>query len=202
MASDQPSEQSRHRERAERIVSLAWTELPVPDRQLLVSIGASQWEVGTQALGRRASDLLSSAGMVALRAPAIADLDRAAGVWIAQLRVVLINCAHPALEDLDERTYEAMLAHVAWHEWAHALAVVRAGWDDVAAGERLLELAPEGIRRFIRQAGYRRGEYTHELVAEIYALLMSRRRRGQTGQPAWLDDEIYELVRRVSGWSE
>jgi len=44
--------------------------------------------------------------------------------------------------------------------------------------------------------------FTHELVAEIYALLMSRRRRGQAGQPAWLDHEIYELVRRVSGWSE
>jgi hypothetical protein len=181
---------------------LAWTELPALDRQLLVSIGASQWEVGTQALGCRASDLLSSADMVALPAQAIAELDRAVGVWIAQLRVVLINCAHPALEDLDERTYEAMLARVAWHEWAHALAVARAGWDDVAAGERLLARAPEGIRGFIRQAGYRRGEYTHELVAEIYALLMSRRRRGQTGQPAWLDDEIYELVRRVSGWSE
>lgn len=202
MGDDDLSQQSRRRARAEQIVSLAWAELPESDRQLLESIGASQWEVTTQALGGRASDLLSSAGMPALQAHARADVDRAAGVWIAQLRVVLINCAHPALDDLDERTSEAMLARVAWHEWAHALAVARAGWDDVAAGERLLELAPEGIRGFIRQAGYRRGEYTHELVAEIYALLMSRRRRGQTGQPAWLDDEIYELVRRVSGWSE
>jgi hypothetical protein len=94
-------------------------------------------------------------------------VDGAAGVWIAQLRVVLINCAHPALEDLDEHTYEAMLARVAWHEWADALAVARAGWDDVAAGERLLARAPEGIRDFIRQAGYRRGEHTHELVRRM-----------------------------------
>jgi hypothetical protein len=72
-----------------------------------------------------------------------------------------------------------MLARVAWHEWAHALAVARAGWEDVAAGERLLELAPAGIRGFVRQAGYRRSAYAHELVAEIY-----------------------ELVRRVSGWNE
>ena len=63
-----------------------------------------------------------------------------------------------ALDDPDERTSEAMLARVAWHEWAHALAVARADRDDVAAGERLLELAPEGIRGLIRQAGYRRGE--------------------------------------------
>jgi hypothetical protein len=75
-----------------------------------------------------------------------------------------------------------------------------------ARAEQIVSLAwlelPARDRGFIRQSGYRRGEYTHELVAEIYALLMSRCRRGQTGQPAWLDDEIYELVRRVSGWSE
>jgi hypothetical protein len=70
---------------------------------------------------------------------------------------------------------------------------------DQSAG---VQLAPEGVREVVRGARYRRGEYTHELVAEIYALLRSRRRRGQTGQPAWLNDEIYELVRRVTGWSE
>jgi len=59
-----------------------------------------------------------------------------------------------------------------------------------------------GVSAIVRRGGYLRGEYTHELVAETYALLMPRRRRGQTGQPAWLDDEIYELVRRVSGWTE
>jgi len=31
---------------------------------------------------------------------------------------------------------------------------------------------------------------------------MARRRRGQVGKPPWLDDEIYEFVRRVCGWSE
>lgn len=115
---------------------------------------------------------------------------------------MVINAAHPALEDLGDRSDEAMLARVAWHEWAHALAVFRATRDDIAAGERLLELVPAGVRAFVRRGGYRRGEYTHELVAEIYALLMSRRRRGHTGQPAWLDDEIDEIVKRVSGWSE
>ncbi len=92
-------------------------------------------------------------------------------MWIAELRLVLINAAHPALADLDDRSYEAMLARVAWHEWAHALSVVRASQEDVAAGERLITLAPDGVAGFIRRAGYRRSEYTHELVAEIYALL-------------------------------
>ena len=67
---------------------------------------------------------------------------------------------------------------------------------------RLLDLAPEGVRDGIRRAGYRRREYAHELIAEVYALLMARRRRGQVGKPPWLDDEIYEFVRRVCGWSE
>lgn len=121
---------------------------------------------------------------------------------MTELRLVLINAAHRAPKDLDDPSYEAMLARIAWHEWAHALSVVRATQEDVVAGERLLALAPDGVADVIRRGGYRRVEYTHELVAEIYALLMSRRHRGQRGQPRWLDDEIYDLVRRVSGWSE
>ena len=115
---------------------------------------------------------------------------------------MLINASHPALAELDDRSYEQMVARVAWHEWAHALSVVRATRDDVAAGARLLDLAPGAVARFVRRGDDRASEYTHELVAEIYAILMSRRRRGQSGQPGWLHDEIYELVRRVSGWSE
>jgi hypothetical protein len=123
-------------------------------------------------------------------------------VWIQQLRVVVIDAGHPALADLDDSTYEAMMARVAWHEWGHALSVVRTTSDEVADGSRLLDLAPEGVREVIRRSGYREREYTHEVVAELYALLMSRRRRGQTGQPLWLRDELYQLVRRVSGWNE
>jgi hypothetical protein len=115
---------------------------------------------------------------------------------------MLVDAGHRALADLDDRTYEQMLVRTAWHEWGHALSIARADREDVAAGERLLGLAPAGVREVIRRGGYRRGEHTHELVAEIYALLMSRRRRGHNGKPPWLDGEIYELVRRVSGWSE
>ena len=82
------------------------------------------------------------------------------------------------------------------------LAVVRASRDDVVDGERLLKLVPAVVPAVVRRGGYRRREYTHELVAEIYAVLISRRRRGQTGQPIWLDDAIYELAGGVSGWSE
>jgi hypothetical protein len=60
----------------------------------------------------------------------------------------------------------------------------------------------EGVAELIAGGGYRQRQYTHEVIAEIYALLMARRRRGETGKPPWLDDQIYELVRRVCGWNE
>lgn len=53
------------------------------------------------------------------------------------------------LANLNERTYEAMLARIAWHERAHALSIVRATHDDIAAGERLLALAPVGVAEFV-----------------------------------------------------
>jgi hypothetical protein len=187
---------------AEQSVRSAWRDLPTYDRELLENIGAAQSQVTTRPLGRAVHDLLRSAGYPGLRASNVLALHDAAGVWIAELRLVVINAAHHALENLDDASYEAMLARIAWHEWAHALSVVRATRDDVADGERLLALAPDGVAHVIRRGGYRRVEYTHDLVAEIYALLMSRRRRGQRGQPGWLDNEIYDLVRRVSGWSE
>jgi hypothetical protein len=106
---------------------------------------------------------------------------------------------HTKLADLDKATYEAFIARTAWHEWGHALSVVRCSQEDIAAGRRLLDLAPVGIREGVRGAGYRSSDYTHELVAETYALLMTRRRREASGRPLWLDDEIYNLVKRVTG---
>jgi hypothetical protein len=129
-------------------------------------------------------------------------LDRAFAVWISELRIVLVNVRHPVLEGLDETAYEEFVSSAAWHEWGHALSLARCMPDDVAAGSRLLSVAPEGVREIIRRAGYRPNEYTHELVAGIYALLMGRRQRNVLGQPEWLDDEIYNLVKRVTGWSD
>ncbi len=102
---------------AERIVRSAWRDLPVYDRELLQNIGASQWQVTREALGGVVDDLLRSAGWAGLRQRDLLSLDDSAGVWIQELRLVLINGAHPALADLDDATYEAMLARIAWHEW-------------------------------------------------------------------------------------
>ena len=73
--------------------------------------------------------------------------------------------------------------------------------EDVAAGSRLLAVAPLGVREGIRTAGYRAKDYTHEIVAETYALLMARRLRAGGEQPEWLDDQIYNLLTRVTEWT-
>lgn len=77
----------------------------------------------------------------------------AVGVWVEELRLVLVDAGHPALADLDDQSFEMMLARIAWHEWGHALSVVRAETEDVADGEQLLALAPPGVGERIRRAG-------------------------------------------------
>jgi hypothetical protein len=129
-------------------------------------------------------------------------LDLALGVWLQELRIILIDIGHPKLVGLDQATYEAFIMRTAWHEWGHALSVVRCSQEDVAGGGKFLDLASPGLRESIRQAGYRSADYTHELVAETYALLLARRRRGATGRPSWLDGEIYNLVERVTDWRD
>jgi hypothetical protein len=188
-------------QRAKTLADLAWGDLPSDHRLLLANIGAAQRSVVDRPLGAYVDELLLSSGHPRLSARSRADLDRALGAWIEQLRLVVIDAGHPALVGLDDLSYEAMLVRAAWHEWGHALSLARATAADIAAGKQLANLAPAGVGEYIRRAGYRQRQYTHEVIAEIYALLMARRRRGEAGQPAWLDDRIYELVRRVCGWN-
>jgi hypothetical protein len=189
-------------ERADRVMQMAWLSLPPAHRGLLEAIGASQWQVVNEPLGASVDGFLRSAGHQTLTRSAQSKLDRAQGVWIQELRIVLVDAGHAKLTGLDRQTYEAFIARAAWHEWGHALSVVRCSPEDVAAGRQLLDLAPDGIQEGIRNTGYRSNEYTHELVAETYALLIARRRRKASGKPSWLDDEIYSLLKRVTGWSE
>jgi hypothetical protein len=100
------------------------------------------------------------------------------------------------LAGLSPPAYEEFVSRTAWHEWGHALGMTRCSAEDVVAGARLLDLAPEGVREGIRLDGYRVSEY------ETYALLMARRHRKRLGKPEWLNDEIYALMTRVTGWSD
>jgi hypothetical protein len=187
---------------AGKIVQKAWENLPLAHRSLLESIGASQWKIVTRPLGGAADDFLRSAGHQGLSGAAQARLDAALAVWIKQLRIVLINEHHPKLTGLDTAAREQFIAYLAWHEWGHALSIERCTSEDVAAGSKLLDLAPPGVREVIRTAGYRKADYTHEVVAETYAMLMTRRLREGSGQPPWLDDEIYNRLVRMTEWNE
>lgn len=187
---------------AKRVLESAWADLPVAHRSLLKAIGADKRSLTTRPLGGYADDLLRSAGHGSIRPADRRSRDSALGLWIPQLRLLVVNAIHPAYNGLNERTREALLAQVAWHEWGHALGMERSTPEDVSAGKALLKLVPESIAKSIRSADYGQREYTHEIVAGIYVLLMLRRRQGETGRPSWLSTEIYELVRRVVEWNE
>jgi hypothetical protein len=190
------------RANANEAVVFAWRSLPARHKQLLESIGASQWQVVRTPLGTAANEFLESAGE-RLWLPAVRrDADRAFGVWLRELRIVLIRDGHPKLAGLNDATLEEFIARVAWHEWGHALSIERCPPEPLGQGRRLLELAPPGIGERIREAGYRVQDYTHEVIAETYALLMLRRIKGGTGKPSWLDDEIYGLMQTTTDWTD
>jgi hypothetical protein len=188
--------------RSAEIVDLAWKDLPRKHRVLLESIGCEQRKVVCRPLGQEVDDLHQSAGLPRLSGAARRSVDRALGVWVRELRVVLLNAKHEKFDGLNSESFEAALARVVWHEWGHALSLDRATEEDVRVGPSLLKRAPAGIVETIRGGGYGSREITHELVAEIYAVLMARRRRGFGGKPPWLADDVWELMARVTGWIE
>jgi hypothetical protein len=185
---------------ADRIVRMAWRHLPAAHRELLREIGAAQWHVVDRPLGGVVDDLTRSAGLSALERSVRDELDGAFGAWAQDLRLVLVNAAYPQLEGLDHATRRSLIARVAWHEWGHALSITRCTSADVSAGPVLLQQAPAGVGLAVRRAGYLSCEYTYELIAAVYALLMERRCKGIYGQPRWMSDDIYELMGRTIGW--
>jgi hypothetical protein len=190
------------RELNEYTVRSAWLTLPAEHRALLQTVGADQWRLVNELLGAAVLDLLRSAGSHTLSKAKQVGLNNAVGVWIPGLRVVLINESHQAFAGLNTSSREAFLARVAWHEWGHALSVARCSPEDIGDGARLLDLAPAGISASIRTANYRKSQYTHELIAEIYALLMARRLCGVYGQPSWLHSELQRLISRTTNLSD
>jgi hypothetical protein len=139
-------------EQADAIVRVAWLSLPAAHREVLETLGASQWQVVNEPLGLAVNGFLKSAGQGELDPATRVRTDRALAVWIPDIRMVLIDVGHAELEGLDRATLERVTARLAWHEWGHALSLDRCSPEDVAAGRRLLELAPEGVRENIRAA--------------------------------------------------
>lgn len=182
-------------------VERAMASLPTGQRRLLENIGADRWQVVNGAIGETVDEFRLSAGLAGLSGTAKRQLAEAYGAWIKELRLILIRGTHPGLRGLSPAAAEAFIAHVVWHEAAHALSVERCSREDIAAGKQLIELCPHGVAQDIRAANYRASSYTHEIVAEVFALLMERRQRGDGGRPAWLNANIYDVACRVTGWT-
>ena len=102
---------------ADRVVQSAWLSLPHDHRELLEEIGASQWQTVDRPLGETANRFLRSAGFSPFTDATRSELDGALGVWLPKLRIVLVDVGHPRLADLDQKSQEAFIAHIAWHEW-------------------------------------------------------------------------------------
>lgn len=186
----------------EDIIEKAWHRLPSAHRLLLETIGASQRCVASQPIGAEVDSMRISAGLPSLAQEAKTRLNEAYGAWVEELRLVVISGSHPNLLGLSDVATERFIARVAWHEWGHALSIARCSQEDMFAGRDLLSKCPIGIREDIRAGDYRPHSYTHEVVAEIYALMMERLIRGDTGRPGWLDQEIYDFLQRLTGWEE
>jgi hypothetical protein len=182
-------------------VQNAMASLSAAHRQLLRGVGAIEYTVVHEPIGNAVDHFRRSAGLSGLPRTERSRLADAYGVWIKDLSVVLIRGNHPRLRGLSPAAAEQFIARVVWHEVGHALSIAQCSWHDRRAGRRLLELCPDGIAEDIRSANYGVSSYTHEVVAEVFALLMERRQHGQEGKPKWLDSEIYDLICRVTGWT-
>ena len=80
----------------QQLVQLAWEVLPAADRQLLEQIGADRWEVVEEPLGVALDGRLRSAGETPPQPSQIRADNSALGMWLRELRLVLINEAHPS----------------------------------------------------------------------------------------------------------
>ncbi len=183
---------------ANQVVKQAWRALQPYQRTLLEGIGAGQWRVADRALGAVVSELLRSAGSRQLAGERLKALDDSLGVWVPELRVMLINASHPKFEGLDESSFAAAISDVAWHEWGHALSLDRADNDEIKRGPKLLELAPPGIAENVRSGCYVPSQVTHELVANLFATLTARRQAGGEGKPEWLEEQLWTLVKKTT----
>lgn len=101
---------------------------------------------------------------------------------------------------LDERSVQALIHPVAWHEYGHALSLLRSGYDQRARGPKLLTLLPDGLRNAIETDGYRRSEIFDEVVATVFAYMVGRIRDDGYGAPAFLDPDVFAAFQEVIPW--
>ena len=131
----------------DQLVQLAWDALPARDRQLLENIGAASWKIVERPVGVVAVELCRSAGHQPPPQAEVKAINDALGIWVPEIRTVLINKAHPQLTSADDRTQEGLLTWVAWHEWGHALSVTSHEPHDLGEGCKAVRRRSRGDKR-------------------------------------------------------
>jgi phage tail protein X len=182
-------------------VASARRRLPAAHRALLEQIGVQEafvddWPFGVQAMYETLGE----------PAPSAYDITGAVAVWLPQRRVVAFNAAllRHVLdgEELAESARQAAVDNIAWHEYGHALSAVIATPVMRSAGPRLVELLPPGLRKAIDYPGtYRRGQVFDEVMANVYALMVSRAvHHNEYGLPRFLHRDVVEAFQAVVPW--
>lgn len=179
-------------------VRWARTQLPGSHRQLLEELRVQETAIDVWPSG--VLDLYRSLRETPPRERGIA---RAAAVWLDELRTVAFNARffESATRGLSHEWRRTLVAGIAWHEYGHALSLVRSTADQRRDGPRLHELLPAGLKGQIDYPqSYRAREVFDEVVAGVYALMISRIRACGYGFPDFLQPDITNAFQEVIPW--
>ena len=135
--------------------------------------------------------------------PAERSIALAAAVWLDELRTVAFNAGlfASATGELSDEWRLTLVAGVAWHEYGHALSLVRSTAEHRRDGPRLFEMLPSGLKGQIAYPqSYRDREAFDEVVASVYAHMVSRIREHGYGFPDFLDRDIIDAFQEVIPW--
>lgn len=134
--------------------------------------------------------------------PKRSQLENAAAVWLQERRTVAFNAPllEAALAGLNEPSLRVAIQSIAWHEYGHALSLMRSTSDHRAIGPRLLGVLTEGLRQAVGPDDYRPSEIFDEIVATLYTLMVSRIRDHGYGAPDFLHPSLFEVFQEVIPW--
>ena len=183
------------------LIALARKRLPGAHRALLEQLGVQEtivddWPAEVQALYETVKE----------SPPRTEDVTGAVALWLGHRRVVAFNARllRPALagDELSQATIQTVVDNIAWHEYGHALSATLASPAMKSDGPRLVELLPAGLRRAIDYpGGYRRGQVFDEVVANVYALMISRAvHHNDYVVPEFIHPDIVEAFHAVIPW--
>jgi hypothetical protein len=185
----------------DRLIASARSRLPVSHRALIEQIGVQDLVVHDWPRGPQ--DLYET---IREAPPSTEALSGAIAVWLAGPRVVAYN--GPVLlralgdSELTDATLQYAIDNIVWHEYGHALSVTRASPAERRDGPRLVDLLPEGLRRAIDYpGGYRDRQVFDEVIANVYALMVSRVvHHGDYRVPSFIHGDVYDAFQAVVPW--